>query len=103
MQDGLGNYNKHRFLIGMLLNSAFICIEVFYGLQANSVALLADALHNASDVLGLCLAWFSYVIAQRQATRRFTYGFKNATIFAAFINSLILIFAIANLLWESFA
>lgn len=92
-----------RFLLGILLNTAFVIIEIIYGFKANSVALLADALHNASDVLGLILVWSSYYIAQRRAPHKFTYGYKNITILAAFLNSLVLLVAIGNLLWESFS
>lgn len=91
-----------RFFLGILLNSIFVIIEIIYGFKANSVALLADALHNASDVLGLILVWASYFIAQRSAPHKFTYGYKKITIFAAFLNSLVLLIAIGNLLWESF-
>lgn len=91
-----------RFFLGILLNSIFVIIEIIYGFQANSVALLADALHNASDVLGLILVWSSYIIAKQNAPHKYTYGYKNITIFAAFLNSLVLLFAIGNLLWESF-
>lgn len=93
--------NKHRFALGIILNSLFVIIEVIYAFRANSIALLADAVHNTSDVLGLIFSWGSYIVASRRATHKFTYGFKNATIFAAFINSIILIIAIGNLLWES--
>ncbi len=90
-----------RFLLGILLNTGFVVVELVYGFMANSVALIADAVHNASDVLGLILVWASYYIADRRAPRKFTYGYKNATIFAAFLNCVILLFAIANLLWTS--
>jgi cobalt-zinc-cadmium efflux system protein len=90
-----------RFLLGIVLNTGFIIVEIIYGFVANSVALIADAVHNASDVLGLVLVWASYYIADRRAPHKFTYGYKNATIFAAFLNCIILLFAIANLLWTS--
>jgi len=90
-----------RFLLGIILNAGFIVVEIIYGLMANSVALIADAVHNASDVLGLALVWASYYIADQRAPHKFTFGYKNATIFAAFLNCIILLCAIANLLWES--
>lgn len=90
-----------RFLLGIVLNTGFIVLEIIYGFVANSVALIADATHNASDVLGLVLVWASYYIADRRAPHKFTFGYKNATIFAAFLNCVILLFAIANLLWTS--
>lgn len=101
MRIDLDKVGKHRFLIGILINTIFVLIELLYGFFSNSVSLLADAVHNLSDVVGLGLVWFGYVMAKRQATYKFTYGFKNATIIAAFINSLILIIAVGNLIWES--
>lgn len=90
-----------RFLLGIALNTGFIVVEIIYGFLANSVALVADAIHNVSDVLGLFLVWVSYYIADRRAPHKFTYGYKNITVFAAFLNCIILFFAIANLLWTS--
>lgn len=90
-----------RFLLGIILNTGFIVVEIIYGFMANSVALIADAVHNASDVLGLVLVWASYYLADRRAPHKFTFGYKNATIFAAFLNCIILLLAIANLLWTS--
>lgn len=94
------NYNK-IFSIGILLNIAFVVAEVIYGLTSNSMALLADAGHNLSDVLGLILAWGANFISKRQATRRRTYGWKSATIMAALINSILLMSAIGGIAWES--
>lgn len=90
-----------RFLLGIVLNTGFIVVEIIYGFMANSVSLIADATHNASDVLGLILVWASYYLADQRAPHKFTYGYKNATIFAAFFNCIILLVAIANLLWTS--
>lgn len=92
---------SRRFILGIMLNSVFVVLELFYGFQANSVALIADAVHNAGDVFGLCLIWFSYFMAQRQAPHRFTYGYKNATIFAAFLSAVIIFIAVGNLIWSS--
>lgn len=92
---------SRRFILGIMLNSVFVLLELFYGFQANSVALIADAVHNAGDVFGLCLIWFSYFMAQRQAPHQFTYGYKNATIFAAFLSAVIIFIAVGNLVWSS--
>src|SRR5271165_1510069 len=62
------------FAIGIALNAGFVVLEVVYGLLSNSVALLADAGHNMSDVLGLGVAWAAAVLAKRAPTQRFTYG-----------------------------
>ncbi|AIK96995.1 cation diffusion facilitator family transporter [Candidatus Odyssella acanthamoebae] len=94
------SYNK-RFLMGVLLNIGFIAIEVFYGVKSNSMALIADAVHNVSDVLGLLVAWFGYLLAHKTAPSKFTFGFKNATIIAAFINAILLFIAVIGLAWEA--
>ena len=88
-------------MIGVIINTVFVMCEIYYGFKANSVALLADAVHNLSDVVGLGLVWFGYKVAQNQVTDKYTYGFKGATIIAAFLNSIILIIAVGNLMWES--
>jgi len=89
------------FLIGIGLNSAFILVEVIYGFYAHSLALLADAGHNASDVLGLCMAWGATLLARRPSSARFTYGLQSASIYAAFANALLLIIVVAGLGWEA--
>lgn len=94
------NINK-KFIAGICLNFAFIAVEVFYGIKANSLALLADAGHNAGDVLGLFLSWFGYLISHKKAPSKFTYGFKNATIIAAFFNSILLFAAVGGIAFEA--
>src|SRR5678816_1544329 len=78
------------FAIGIALNLAFVIGETVFGFIANSMALLADAGHNLSDVLGLIVAWTGAVMAKRAASPRFTYGFKKAPILAALANSCLL-------------
>lgn len=73
---GTTNYNK-SFAIGVTLNLVYIIIEVVYGITVNSLALLADAGHNLSDVLGLILAWAASYLVTKQPTSKYTYGFKN--------------------------
>src|SRR5438270_492791 len=82
------------FAIGIGLNIAFLAIETVYGFLANSMALLADAGHNLSDVLGLVVAWAGAIMARRAASPRFTYGLKKAPILAALANSLFLLIAV---------
>ncbi|HET7605882.1 MAG TPA: cation diffusion facilitator family transporter, partial [Sphingomicrobium sp.] len=82
------------FAIGIALNLAFVAAEVAFGFFANSMALLADAGHNLSDVLGLVLAWAAAMMARRARSPRFTYGFKKAPILAALANSLLLLIAV---------
>jgi cobalt-zinc-cadmium efflux system protein len=79
------------FLLGAVLNLAFIAVEVVYGLASNSVSLLADAGHNLGDVLGLLVAWLGVVLAQRQPTARFTYGLRGSSILAALFNAIVLL------------
>jgi cobalt-zinc-cadmium efflux system protein len=98
--EGFYSINR-RFLLGIILNGMFIAVELYYGFYANSVALIADAVHNAADVFGLALIWFSYIMAQRKAPLHFTFGYKNATIFAAFANAIIIFIAVGNLFWGS--
>jgi cobalt-zinc-cadmium efflux system protein len=68
------------FAIGIALNTAFVAIEAFYGWQADSLALLADAGHNLSDVAGLVLAWGGALAGRLRPDARHTYGWKRAGI-----------------------
>ncbi|WP_369025873.1 cation diffusion facilitator family transporter [Qipengyuania sp. RANM35] len=89
------------FLIGIILNTAFVVIEAGYGWIAGSMALIADAGHNLSDVLSLLLAWGASVAAKRPPSERFTYGFKSSTILAALANAGLLLVAIGAILFET--
>ncbi|MCK5222482.1 MAG: cation transporter, partial [Candidatus Aminicenantes bacterium] len=71
----VNNYNR-AFAIGILLNIIFVVIEAGYGIAAGSLALIADAGHNLSDVLGLVLAWGAALLAAKPATEKRTYGFR---------------------------
>lgn len=97
---GPANYNR-AFAIGVALNAGYIILEVVFGLLAGSLALLADAGHNLSDVLGLLLSWSAHYFAQSQPTRRRTYGLRRTTILAALGNALLLLVAIGAIVWES--
>ncbi len=91
------------FQLGVTLNVAFIAVEIFFGFYAHSLALLADAGHNATDVLGLLLAWGALVLAERQPTVRLTFGLRGASIIAALANG-VLVFGVAGgIIWEAFA
>lgn len=89
------------FAIGVALNLAFVAVELVFGVVAGSVALLADAGHNLSDVLGLVIAWGGAALARRPATPRFTYGLRRTTILAALANALFLLFACGGIAWEA--
>jgi cobalt-zinc-cadmium efflux system protein len=82
------------FAIAIALNVGFVVAEAVFGFIANSMALLSDAGHNLSDVLGLVVAWAGAVMARRAASPRFTYGLKKAPILAALANSLFLLIAV---------
>jgi cobalt-zinc-cadmium efflux system protein len=89
------------FAIGIALNIAFVAVEATYGFLANSMALLADAGHNLSDVLGLLLAWGATWLAKRPPSRRFSYGLRGATILAALANAIILLIAVAFIVYNA--
>lgn len=89
------------FGIGMALNIAFIILESIYGVLSHSLALLADAGHNVSDVMGLALAWIAIMLARKIPTRRRTYGFRGSTILAALLNAMLLYIAVGAIAWEA--
>ena len=89
------------FAIGIVLNTAFVVVEATFGFLYGSMALVADAGHNLSDVLALLLAWGASIAAKRAPTDRYTYGFKSSTILAALANALLLAVAIGAILFET--
>ena len=89
------------FAIGIALNLGFVGIESFYGWQINSLALLADAAHNLSDVAGLVLAWAGAWAGRLRPNPTHTYGWKRGSILAAFTNALLLLVAMGALAWEA--
>ena len=82
------------FAIGIVLNLGFVIVEIIAGFRADSIALVADAGHNMSDVLGLVVAWGGAWLAQMAPSARFSYGLKKASILSALINALFLLVAI---------
>lgn len=94
------NYHA-RFLIGTVINVLLVCIEIYYGIISNSVTLISDALHNAGDSLALFVAWGGYLLSKVKPTNRFTFGFKNTTIMAAFINAMLIFIAVGGICWEA--
>lgn len=97
---GTLNYNR-AFAIGIVLNVVYVAVEAGYGFLVNSMALLADAGHNASDVISLLLAWGGYWLSHRQPTKQYTYGLRGSTILAALFNALLLLAAVGAITWES--
>jgi cobalt-zinc-cadmium efflux system protein len=87
--------------IGVVLNLGFVVVELAAGFLAGSLALIADAGHNAGDVIGLLLAWGANWLARRPPSRRFTWGLGRATIYAALANAVLLLTACGVILWEA--
>lgn len=94
------NYSR-AFIIGIVLNVIYIVVEVVYGLAINSMALIADAGHNFSDVLGLILAGGAAYLAKTAATEKRTYGLRKSTILAAFFNAILLMIAVGAITIEA--
>ncbi len=94
------SYNR-AFVIGAGLNLAFVAVEFGCGLWAHSVALLADAGHNLSDVLGLLLAWGAAYASKVGPDERRTYGLRRTSILAALANALVLLVATGGITWEA--
>jgi cobalt-zinc-cadmium efflux system protein len=89
------------FAIGIGLNTVFVLIEGAYGITANSMALLADAGHNLSDVLGLVVAWVAATLSRRPPSERYTYGLRSSSILAALFNAAFLLLAVGAIAWEA--
>ena len=89
------------FAIGIAVNILFVAIEAFYGWKVNSLALLADAGHNLGDVAGLVMAWGGALAGKLRPDARYTYGWKRASILAAFFNAVLLLVAMGSLAWEA--
>ena len=89
------------FVLGITLNTAFVVIETVFGFFGNSTALLADAAHNLSDVLGLLVAWAAVGLSRHPPTARFTYGLRGSSILAALFNAMILLVAVGGIAWEA--
>ncbi|MCC6073187.1 cation diffusion facilitator family transporter [Massilia sp. GCM10020059] len=93
--------NNRAFALAIGLNTIFVAIEFTYGFIANSTALMADAGHNLSDVLGLVLAWGAAMLAKSATTERYTYGLRSSSILAAVLNALLLMLACGAIGWEA--
>jgi cobalt-zinc-cadmium efflux system protein len=89
------------FAFGITLNTAFVLLEALFGLWSGSTALIADAGHNLSDVLGLLAAWGAVLLGRRAPSRRFTYGLRASSILAALLNALLLLVAVGAVAWEA--
>jgi cobalt-zinc-cadmium efflux system protein len=89
------------FALGIVLNIAFVLVEAGYGIASNSMALIADAGHNLSDVLGLAVAWTASVLVKRPPNKKYTYGLRSSSILAALFNAVFLLVAVGAIAWEA--
>ena len=89
------------FAIGIALNVTYVVVQALFGLIAHSLALLSDAGHNLSDVLGLLLAWAATMLARKRPTAHYTYGLRRSTILASLANATLLLVAIGCITWEA--
>ena len=89
------------FLFGILLNAGFVIIEGAYGFFTHSLALVADAGHNLSDVAGLIMAWGAFWLSRKKPNQYFTFGLRKSSILSALFNSLLLMIAVGMILWEA--
>ncbi len=108
-----GNHSSHShnhgapdsfgraFALGIALNVGFVVIEAGYGFVSGSLALLADAGHNLSDVLGLVVAWGAVMLSRKAPTKRFTYGFRRSSILSALFNGVLLLVAAGAIALEA--
>ena len=107
---GHGHHHHHgppsdghtrAFAIGIALNSVFVVAEAAAGWWFDSLALLADAGHNLSDVMTLVLAWSAATMAKRRPTERRTYGYRRATILASLASAVLLVIAVIAIVYEA--
>lgn len=89
------------FAVGIALNLSFVVIEAIYGFLAHSLALVADAGHNLSDVLGLALAWGASILVRRLPTQRRTYGLRRSSILVSLFNAVVLLVSVGIIAWEA--
>lgn len=108
-QHGFGHHHVHTpasfgraFAIGITLNVVYLAAEALWGVLSHSLALLADAGHNLSDVLALAAAWLAEELSKRSPSARYTYGLRRSSILAALANAVILLLVTGGVAWESF-
>lgn len=95
----LNDINR-SFIIGIILNMAYVIVEIIYGWRNNSTSLLSDAAHNVGDISGLLLAFLAFKLQKVKASKVFSYGYRKGSIVASFVNSILLAFAIGAIAWE---
>lgn len=92
---------SRAFVVGIALNLAFVAVEFGFGVVADSLALIADAGHNLSDVMSLVLAWLALRLARRDPTPHRTYGYRRGTILSSLVSSILLLVAMGAIGWEA--
>lgn len=92
---------SNAFKTGIAINIVFIVFEAFYGFLSNSMALVADAGHNLSDVLALVFSWIAIILSQSKSSLRYTYGLRRSTILVSLLNTIILLVAVAFIVFET--
>ena len=104
---GAGHHHHHlpaqqgkAFFLAVAMNTVFVGVEAFYGFMVDSTALLSDAGHNLSDVMGLLLAWGAVILARRKSGPLYTYGYRNSSILASLANAILLLLACGMMMWE---
>src|SRR5438270_10861882 len=97
---GRSDYGR-AFAVGMALTRAYVAAEAVFGALSGSLALLADAGHNLSDVLALALAWGAAMLSRREPSGRFTDGLRSSSILAALANAIILLVVTGGIAWEA--
>jgi len=99
--SGASKGHDRAFAFGIVLNLGFVAVESVYGVLSHSMALLADAGHNLSDVLALALAWGASVLGRREPSQRFTYGLGSSSILAALVNAMLLMLVVGGIAVEA--
>jgi cobalt-zinc-cadmium efflux system protein len=89
------------FRTGIIINIIFVITEALFGYFSNSMSLIADAGHNLSDILVLAFSWIAIKLSQRKPTIKFTYGFRRSTILIAMLNTILLLIAVAFIIYET--
>ena len=92
---------NNAFAIGVVLNAGYVVFEAIFGFLGHSLALVADAGHNLTDVLGLLLAWCAGAMAKSLPTKRKTYGLRGTSILAALFNAIFLLVSVGAIAWEA--
>lgn len=95
-----GAHASTGYALGFALNFIFVLVEGAAGVLTNSLALLADAGHNFSDLFTLIIAWIAATLSRRRPSARYTYGLRGSSIWAALINALLLVAACGAITWE---